>query len=87
MRRAVIITAITIPVLLIAFLAAGYMSDEVIGSETVSRGVEAEGIDLSRSTRSEAVKTIAWYEATLVNQPVSIMLEGNERGQAFAGLQ
>jgi vancomycin resistance protein YoaR len=78
MRRYIIAAAVSIPLLLIAFLAAGYANDELIGDETVSRGVTAAGMDLSRRTADEAIAQIAAYEADLVGSTVTVMVEGEE---------
>ncbi len=78
MRRYIIAAAVSIPLLLIAFVAAGYASDELIGEETVSRGVTAEGMDLSRQTADEATAQIAAYEAALLGSTVTVMVEGEE---------
>ena len=78
MRRFVIAAAVSIPLLLVVFLAAGYASDEMVGSETVSRGVTAAGMDLSRLTRDDAIDLIADYEASLAEEPVDVIVEGKE---------
>jgi vancomycin resistance protein YoaR len=78
MRRYMIAAAIAIPVLLVAFVAAGYASDEVLGDDRISRGVSAAGIDLSRMSRTHAETLIADYEATLSGEPVVVLVEGIE---------
>jgi vancomycin resistance protein YoaR len=78
MRRYIIAAAVAIPILLVAFVAAGYASDEVLGDDRISRGVSAAGMDLSRMNRNRAESLIADYEATLSNEPVVVFVEGNE---------
>jgi vancomycin resistance protein YoaR len=78
MRRYIIAAVVAIPIVLVAFVAAGYASDEVLGDDRVSRGVSAAGIELSRLSRGRAVNVIADYEATLRQEPVVVILEGNE---------
>jgi len=78
MRRYIIAAAIAIPLLLVAFIAAGYASDEVLGDDRSSRGVSAAGMDLSRMSRSHAETLIADYEATLSGESVVVLVEGNE---------
>jgi len=50
MRRYIIAAAFAIPLLGFLFLATGYASDEMIGTERVSRGVTAAGIRSNRET-------------------------------------
>ena len=78
MRRFIIAAAISIPLLLVVVLAAGYASDEIVGEDTVSRGVAAAGMDLSRLTRDDAIDLIAGYEASLAQASVVVVVEGNE---------
>ena len=78
MRRYIIAAAVSIPLLVVAFLIAGYASDELIGEETVSRGVTAAGMSLSRLTASEATAVVAAYETSLMDDTVTVIVEGNE---------
>ncbi|GMQ92796.1 MAG: VanW family protein [Acidimicrobiia bacterium] len=78
MRRYIIATAVTIPLLAVAFVATGYASDEMIGAERVSRGVTAAEMNLSRLTYSDATGLLASYEASLVSRPLTVVVEGNE---------
>jgi hypothetical protein len=78
MRRYIIAAAVSIPLLVVAFLVAGYASDELIGEETVSRGVTATGMNLSRLTASEATAVVAAYETSLMDDSVTVIVEGNE---------
>ena len=78
MRRYIIAAAVALPVLLIAFAAAGYASDEVLGDDRVSRGVSAAGMDLSRMGRTHAATLIADYETALKDEPVIVYVEGTE---------
>jgi vancomycin resistance protein YoaR len=78
MRRYVIAAAIGIPMLLVVFIAAGYVSDETIGTDRVSRGVTAAGMDLSRLTEDDATDVITDYEAALSQEPLVVIVEGSE---------
>ena len=78
MRRYIIAAAVAIPVLLVAFVAAGYASDEVLGDNRISRGVSVVGMDISRLSRNHAATLVADYEATLNDEPVIVFVEGNE---------
>lgn len=78
MRRYIVAAAIAVPVLLVAFVAAGYASDEVLGDDRISRGVSAAGMDLSRMSQDRAATLIADYEATLSREPVVVFVEGTE---------
>ena len=78
MRRYIIAAAVAIPLLVVAFAAAGYVSDEMLGEERVSRGVSAAGINLTRLNHERAANLIANYEITLNQEPVVVILEGNE---------
>ncbi|MDJ0791779.1 MAG: VanW family protein [Acidimicrobiia bacterium] len=75
--RLVIVTAIALPLIALAFLGAGYVHDEVVSDDRVSRGVEAVGIDLSRLPEENAASAIATYEQTLVGQPVELIIDGH----------
>ncbi len=86
MRRSIVATAIAIPVLVVAFFAAGYISDEVAGTPRVSRGVTALDIDLSRMTVDEATAAIVAYESSLVSQPLAVVIEGNELALSPSGV-
>lgn len=76
MRRWIIAAAIAIPVVIVLFVAAGYVHDEMIEDERVSRGVTAAGIDLSRLTPEAATNSVVAYESTLVEQPVTLIIDG-----------
>jgi len=76
MRRYIIAAAIAVPVVLVLFVAAGYVHDEVISSDQVSRGVSAVGIDLARLPRERAVAAIASYEEALATEPVELVIDG-----------
>jgi vancomycin resistance protein YoaR len=78
MRRYIIAAAVAIPLLVVAFAAAGYVSDEMLGDKRVSRGVNAAGMNLTRLSQERAANLIASYESTLMQEPVVIILEGNE---------
>ena len=78
MRRYIIAAAIAIPLLGVVFLATGYANDEVIGTPRISRGVTALDLDLSRLTHRDAAGLIAAYEANLVSQPLTVVVEGDE---------
>ncbi len=78
MRRYVIAAAVAIPLLFVVFIAAGYASDEVMGTDRVSRGVTAAGLDLSRLTEDDATDVITEYETALNQEPLVVMVEGNE---------
>jgi vancomycin resistance protein YoaR len=78
MRRYIIAAAIAIPLLFVAFAAAGYASDEMLGDDRVSRGVSAAGMDLSRLSAENAQDLVASYESALGQQPVLVMLDGTE---------
>ena len=78
MRRYIIVAAVSIPLLVVVFLAAGYVSDEVIGEPTVSRGVTAAGLELSRLTVDEATSVVAAYEASLADDNLTVIIEGEE---------
>jgi vancomycin resistance protein YoaR len=77
MRLYIIVAAIAIPVVAGLFLGAGYVHDEVVNDDRVSRGVTAEGIELSRLTESSAEASIAAYEQTLTSQPVELIIDGS----------
>jgi len=77
-RRYIIAAAVSIPLILVVFVAAGYASDELIGGETVSRGVTAGGIDISRLGTSDAVSAMNAYEDELTDAPLVVVIEGQE---------
>jgi vancomycin resistance protein YoaR len=76
MRIYVIATAIAIPLVAALFLGAGYVHDEMISDEHVSRGVTAEGIDLSRLPQESATASIASYERQLTGSPIELIIDG-----------
>jgi len=78
MRRYIIAAAVAIPLLGFLFLAAGYASDEMIGTERVGRGVTAAGMNVSRLTSEDVTGLIAAHEASLASQPLTVIVEGNE---------
>ena len=78
MRRYIIAAAIAIPLLFVAFAAAGYASDEMLGDDRVSRGVSAAGMDLSRLSPESAQDLVTGYESALGQQPVLVILDGTE---------
>ncbi|MGI9642306.1 MAG: peptidoglycan binding domain-containing protein, partial [Acidimicrobiia bacterium] len=77
MRLYIIVAAIAIPVVAVLFVGAGYLHDEVINDDRVSRGVTAEGIELARLPEPAATAAIAAYEQTLVAQPVELSIDGS----------
>lgn len=77
MRLYIIVAAIAIPVVAVLFVGAGYLHDEVINDDRVSRGVTAEGIELARLPQSTATASIAAYEQTLVTHPVELSIDGS----------
>ena len=77
MRRYIIAAAIAVPVLVVLFFAAGYVKEEVISDEQVSRGVSAAGIDLSRVDRATATAQVAAYEQDLVDQELTLVIDGS----------
>jgi vancomycin resistance protein YoaR len=78
MRRYFIAATIGIFVLGVVFVATGYAGDEVIGTERVSRGVLARDMDLSRLTYDDVTGLVASYEAALISQPLTVVVEGDE---------
>jgi vancomycin resistance protein YoaR len=76
MRRFIIATAFAVPVVVMLFVAAGYLHDEVIAPDRVSRGVTIAGFDVSRYTVDEASAVVAAYEQQLVSAPVVLVIEG-----------
>lgn len=77
MRLYIIVAAIAIPVVAVLFVGAGYLHDEVINDDRVSRGVTAEGIELARLPEPAATAAIAAYEQSLVAQPVELSIDGS----------
>ena len=76
MRRFIIATALAVPVVVMLFVAAGYLHDEVIAPDRVSRGVTVVGVDVSRYTVDEASAVVATYEERLRSEPVMLVIEG-----------
>jgi len=76
MRRGIVALAIGIPVTLALIVGAGYVHDEVTAGHRVSRGVLIAGVDASRLTINDASGIVASYEATLLAQPVVLIIEG-----------
>jgi vancomycin resistance protein YoaR len=58
------------------FITSGYAHDEVLSSDNVSRSVTIEGMDVSRLPRATAIDLVATYEATLSEQPVTLIIDG-----------
>jgi vancomycin resistance protein YoaR len=77
-RRYIIAAAVAVPLTVLLFLGAGYAHDEVISASSVSRGVSAAGIDLSRLPRDTAVDAVAGYERLLAGTPVVVVVDGKE---------
>ena len=79
MRRYLIAAAIAIPLILIVGVVAVYAYEEVVGDDTVSRGVTAVGIDLSRMTAEEATDEIVAYEESLASEELEVIIDGHSR--------
>ena len=77
MRLPLIITAAAIPLIVALFVGAGYVHDEVIADDHVSRGVTIEGTDVSRYTEADATATVVAYEASLTEAPVQLVIDGH----------
>ena len=75
MNRYLITALIAVPVAVVVFLGAGYLHDEVL-TDSVSRGVTAAGIDLSRLDEESAQRAVASYEEQLLTEPVELMIDG-----------
>ena len=78
MRRFIIATALAVPVVVMLFVAAGYLHDEMIAADRVSRGVTIVGVDVSRYTADEAAAVAASYEQQLLAEPVTLIIDGKE---------
>ncbi|VAV89189.1 hypothetical protein MNBD_ACTINO01-925 [hydrothermal vent metagenome] len=76
MRRFIIATALAVPVVVMLFVAAGYLHDEVIAPDRVSRGVSVVGVDVSRYTLDETAAVVTAYEQQLVAEPVELVIDG-----------
>ena len=76
MNRYLIAAAIAVPLVAALFVGAGYVHDEVMSGDHVSRGVEAAGVDLSRLPAERALTAVAAYEERLVSQPVVLVIDG-----------
>ena len=76
MRPFIIAAIIGIPLTAFVFVGAGYVHDEVVNDDHVSRNVSAAGIDLSRLPEEQATQAIAGYESQLVDQPVQLDVDG-----------
>ena len=77
MRITLIAIAIAVPVIAAVFVGAGYIHDEVISDDRVSRGVTAEGMGLSRLPVDTAAGVIAGYEQALLAEPVELVIDGH----------
>lgn len=75
MNRYVITALIVAPVAALMFVGAGYIHDEVL-TDSVSRGVSAAGVDLSRLDEAAATHAIAAYEGRLAGEPVELVIDG-----------
>ncbi len=78
MNRYLIAAAVAVPLVAVLFIGAGYIHDEVMSDGSVSRGVEAAGIDLSRLPAATALTAVAAYEERLVSEPVVLIIDGKE---------
>ena len=63
MRRALVIAAISIPVIVVVGVVLGYVYDEVVSAHEVSRGVTADGVSLSRMSQPEAADAVLEAES------------------------
>ncbi len=79
MRRYLIAALIAIPLILIVGVVAVYAYEEVVGDDTVSHGVTAVGVDLSRMTVEEATEEIAAYEESLASEELEVIIDGHSR--------
>jgi vancomycin resistance protein YoaR len=78
-RRYIIAIAIAIPAVLVMLVVGAYAYDEIVTDDQISHGVSAEGIDLSRMTRSEAVAALNAYEAELAGDELDVIVDGHNR--------
>ncbi|MDK1018829.1 MAG: VanW family protein [Actinomycetota bacterium] len=78
MRQHLVTALIAIPMLLVTTLAIGYVSEEAISADRVSRGVTAAGVDLSGLTEDEAATRVGAYEASLLATVAIVIVEGDE---------
>jgi hypothetical protein len=78
-RRYLIAALIAIPLILIVGVVAVYAYEEIVGDDTVSHGVTAVGIDLSRMTVEEATDEIAAYETSLASEELEVIIDGHSR--------
>jgi len=78
-RRYLIAAAISIPLILIVAVVAVYAYEEIVADDTVSHGVSAVGIDLSRMPVEEATEAIEEYEEGLASQPLVVIIDGHSR--------
>jgi len=76
MRRYLIVLLIGIPVIAILFVGAGYVYDEVVASDRVSRGVSVAGTDVSRYTEEDTAAVVQAYENRLTSQTVQLVVDG-----------
>ena len=76
MRPFIIAAIIGIPLTVFVFVGAGYVHDEVVNDNHVSRNVSAAGTDLSRLPEEQAVEAISAYESLLVDAPVELEVDG-----------
>lgn len=76
MRRYLIAALIGIPVIAILFVGAGYLHDEVIAGDRVSRGVSVAGTDVSRYTEADTAAVAQAYENELASQSLQLVVDG-----------
>jgi len=76
MRRYLIALLIGIPVIAILFVGAGYLHDEVVAGDRVSRGVSVAGTDVSRYTEEDTAAVAQAYENQLTSQSVQLVVDG-----------
>ena len=76
MTRYVVAAAIAIPVIALIFVGAGYIHDEVVSGDSISRGVTVVGIDISRLPVEAAADVVAGYEQQLATDPIELIIDG-----------
>ncbi|MGI9665885.1 MAG: VanW family protein [Acidimicrobiia bacterium] len=76
MRLYIIAAIVGIPLTAVLFVGAGYVHDEVIASDHVSRNVSAAGVDISRLDTEATTQAIASYESNLASQPITVIVDG-----------
>ena len=78
MRRHLIPIFVAVPMAVVLLVVAGFVYEEVIAGDHVSRGVSAVGIDLGRMPVADAEAAIAAYERRLVDSPVTLRIGERE---------